>query len=222
MRASLALRALIGTLAGTAYITTDFRLAFWFLVAGAVLDFIIQCLPPDTEIKDGTKVLVVLFLAGAFWLSGCGSVRPVASSVSTDTTITTYKRVDIKVAGAKVVHGINLDSLFAEGRKAREQYVRDSTAAALSGKLLPAPNPQIHTIVDPQSKAQLTYWLDQYGKLQLGCESKDQTIQALVAENNRLRQETKTVTFTEFKTPVWNYILMLMLGAALVLSLFKR
>ena len=33
---------------GVAYFQNDLKAAFWFLVAGAGIDFIIQCLDPDT------------------------------------------------------------------------------------------------------------------------------------------------------------------------------
>ena len=224
MRISLALRALIGTIATAAYIQADVRLAFWFLVAGAVLDFTLQLLPPDTEIKSGAKILVVLVSVALLWFSGCKVVRPVTSSeVVLDTTETHYKPVDIQLKGAKVTQIVNVDSLFQAWEGRFKQYLKDSAEAVATGKPLPkAPVSIPQTVTDPQTKAQLTYWIDQFGKLQVSCESKDQTVQVLVAEINRLRKEVKTVVIPEYKTPVWNYIVIVLLAAALILSLFKR
>lgn len=43
LKVSLALRALVGTLAGAAYYQNNGKAAFWFLVAGAIVDFFINC-----------------------------------------------------------------------------------------------------------------------------------------------------------------------------------
>lgn len=43
LRISLALRGLVGTIAGATYFNGNETAAFWFLVAGAVIDFFINC-----------------------------------------------------------------------------------------------------------------------------------------------------------------------------------
>lgn len=224
IRASLALRALIGTVATAAYVQNDVRLAFWFLVAGAGLDFVIQLLPPDTKIKPGAKILVVLVSVALIWFSGCKTLHPATSSVVvTDTTVIKYKPVDVTVKGAKVTQAVNVDSLFGAWLATSKEYSRDSAKAVKAGKPIPpAPVAPARTVSDPQTKAQLTYWIDQFGKLQVSCESKDQTVQILVAEINRLRHEVKTVVKTEYKTPNWNYVVIVLLAAALVLTIIKR
>lgn len=44
LKVSLALRAMVGTIAGAAYFQNNHTAAFWFLVAGAVIDFFINCI----------------------------------------------------------------------------------------------------------------------------------------------------------------------------------
>jgi hypothetical protein len=38
---------MVATVSGAAYFQNDLKAAFWFLVAGAGIDFIIQCLDPN-------------------------------------------------------------------------------------------------------------------------------------------------------------------------------
>jgi hypothetical protein len=49
LKVSLALRGMVATVSGAAYFQNDLKAAFWFLVAGAGIDFIIQCLEPNTN-----------------------------------------------------------------------------------------------------------------------------------------------------------------------------
>ena len=49
LKISLALRGMVATISGAAYFQNDLKAAFWFLVAGAAVDFFIQCLDPDAE-----------------------------------------------------------------------------------------------------------------------------------------------------------------------------
>lgn len=47
MKISLALRGMVATISGAAYFQNDLKVAFWFLVAGATVDFFIQCIDPN-------------------------------------------------------------------------------------------------------------------------------------------------------------------------------
>ena len=49
LKISLALRGMVATISGAAYFQNDLKAAFWFLVAGAGIEFIIQCIEPDTN-----------------------------------------------------------------------------------------------------------------------------------------------------------------------------
>jgi hypothetical protein len=244
------LKGIIALASGTAFIQGEAKICFYVLIGGAALDGLLQLLPADTniDVKPGAKALflVVCLSAVAASFTGCWSQRPVVEHSVIDTTVTTYKPVDYQYKGATVHAGLKLDSLFKAALIARDQfkedsitnsqiiarYKADSAKAAQTGKPLPQapvminPQPVVKYVTDPQTKAQLSYWIDKYGKFQLGCESKDQTIQMLVAQVNRLRSDTTKTTVTVFKIPkfIW-YILVpsLILNAlALLLWYLKK
>lgn len=222
VKLSLALRTFIGTISTAAYFQDKPDLAFWLLVSGALIDLLLQMLPENTETKDGTKTLFLIgwLIATAVLLTGCKVLRPATDSSLVDTTTVNYKTVAVDVKGAKVAQAINYDSLFGVWAQKYKQYQLDSAKAQQTGK--PAPQrPELpkQTLTDPLTKAQLTYWIDAFGKLQVGCESKDQTIQMLVAETNRLRSEKQKVTVVDYKTPQWNWILISVLATLLLISL---
>lgn len=232
-RLLLWVKGIIGTVSISAFIQGDPKFSFWFLIGGGVIDGLLQLLPTNTnaDLKPGAKalLLVVFLSAVAATFTGCWSQRPVVEHTVTDTTTTTYKTQDIQYKGAKVVQGLNIDSLMHVALMNRDQYRKDSAsnaqaiakykldsvAAVKAGKAAPAApvlipeKPITRYVTDPQTKAQLSYWIDQYGKLQVGCESKDQTMQVLVAQVNRLRSDTTKQTVTVYKTPkyIW-YILV--------------
>lgn len=242
------LKGIIGMISVSAFIQGDPKFSFWFLIAGGVVDGILQLLPADAEVKPGAKAL--LFIVGLFMsasmFTGCFSKRSVTEHSVIDTTSVSYKQVDYQYKGAKVTAGLNIDSLYkaalAEKQLEKQdsidfakklaQYVNDSTTAVANHK--PLPVKPVDTVIykkqyvtDPQTKAQLSYWVDQYGKLQVGCESKDQTLQLMVAEVNRLRSEVdkKTTTITVFKVPAWLWYVLagsVLLNIILIgLRLFK-
>lgn len=242
---SLWLRGVIGTLSLSAYVQNDIKIGFYLLIAGALIDLLLQLLPPDTEVKPGAKVL--LFVVGlsaiATTMVGCLAKRPLVEHSYKDTTSVTYKQVDYHYQGAKVTTGLNLDSLFKAALVAKEQhredstlraeslvkYKADSTAAVKAGKSvppapkLPVAKPSKSYVTDPETKAQLSYWVDQYGKLQLGCESKDKTLQMLVAQVNRLQQEKTKIIQTVYRVPKWMwYLLIASLLVNLALIIYAR
>lgn len=49
LKISLALRGMVATISGAAYFQNDLKAAFWFLVAGAGIEFFIQCIEPNTN-----------------------------------------------------------------------------------------------------------------------------------------------------------------------------
>lgn len=160
-------------------------------------------------------VLVILSL---FILTGCKTVKPGTDYSKTDTTSIKYVPVDVAVKGAKVGAALNIDSLLQVAVQKRAKYLKDSIAAALAGKPLPKPPKETKVVTDPATKAQLTYWIDQYGRLQIGCESKDQTINLLVAEVTRLSKEVTKKTEIVKETPKWNGNLITVLSVLLVIS----
>jgi hypothetical protein len=234
----LALRALITTVAGTGLIQGDVKMAFYVVIAGGILDFILQNLPPDNNagpnagpasISPAKIVAPLIALLLLFCVTSCTVVKPQVDRTKTDSTYTTYKQVDIKLTGAKVYAGLNLDSLYHVALMNKDQYKddsiarlnvelkykQDSIAALKADKPIPQrpvyiPSPPVKQYVtDPQTKAQLSYWIDAYGKFQISCEAKDQTIQTLQAQVNKLTTDKTVTVSVVYKTPAWNKFLML-------------
>lgn len=168
------------------------------------------------------KILTLSFLLLLF-VSSCKIIRPGVDTEKSESTDINYKQHNIDVKGAKVGSSIDFDSLKNEVAKQKArlaQYQLDSAKAVADGKPLPSkPKENKSTFTDPQSKAQLTYWLDEYGKLQLSCESKDQTVSFLAAEVTRLSKEVTKKTEVAYQTPVWNWILISVLSTLLIISI---
>lgn len=196
LKISLALRAMVGTIAGAAYFQDNKNAAFWFLVGGAAIEFFIQCLQPSKEDVNKTASMLILLVAGsALFLSGCRSTKE-SSSSRIDTTYITYKPVDMQVKGSSVSASTNIDSLLTAFRASLPAQGHDSTIIKEHWNTTPV------IITDSSSKIQLKYWVDQYGKLVMECTSKDQTIQMLVAQVNKLSKENHTETIIKYK-PNW-------------------
>jgi len=233
-------KGLIGTAAATTFIQNDVKTSFYLMIAGAVITGLLECLPPDKPGDNSgngsaTGGVAMAMLAGLLMLAfaGCTVVKPEVDRTKTDTTVTSYSQVDLFVKGAKVVAGINMDSLYHAALMARDQrkddslaqlkmelkYKQDSIAALQANKPLPPkpvfiPSPpQIRYKTDPDTKAQLSYWIDQYGQLNLGCESKDKTIQTLQAQVTKLTKDTTVTTKVVTQTPAWNKLIMILEGA---------
>jgi hypothetical protein len=246
---AIKLKILIGLCAASAFIQNDPKLSFYFMLAGFALNELLELFPPDvtsTEVKTaGTVSLVLALVAAGFF--GCTVIKPKVNTTKTDSTYTTYKQVTVDVKGAKVGAGLNLDSLYKalliakdqrmddslSNLKAENKYKTDSIAALKANKPLPPKPvfikspPDVRYVTDPQTKAQLSYWVDRYGKLQLGCESKDQLVQTLVAQVNTLHKQVTTTTQVAKITPAWAWVIMaveavLLLIVMVLLQLERR
>ena len=234
---SLVLRGLVTALTTNAYVQGNVKMAFYVLLAGAALDMLLQFLPPDDPSAPGGNISTLTGTAAAilalitFLASGCSTIKPIASTVKTDSVYTTYKQVDIKLSGAKVLKAVDVDSLLHASLQARTQqtadmnYKQDSTAAAKAHETLPAKpiniitQPIVHYFTDPETKAQLSYWIDEYGKLQLGCESKDQVVHSLQAQVNKLSSQVTTQQVIVQKTPAWNWVAICTEGVLLLICI---
>lgn len=162
-------------------------------------------------------IVLILFVLS---FSACRIIKPQTDTVKTDTTFTTYKQTEVSIAGAMVGASANLDSLKAAYERKITRYRIDSAAAAAAGKAIPQkPEPDKRTFTDPATKAQLTYWMDEYGKLQITCESKEQVVSLLTAEVTRLSKEVTKITEVAFKTPVWCWVVIGVLSTLLAISL---
>jgi len=233
---ALVLKSLIATAAGTSFVQGDIKIAFYVAVGGAVIAGLLELLPPDDPAAPaqgapsaGGVAAAMLGLFILFGISGCTVLKPEVDRTKTDTTITTYKQVALQVKGATVSAGLNLDSLYhvalmnqdirkddsIQRLNAELKYKRDSIAALKANKPIPAPPviiqapPKKQYVTDPQTKAQLAYWIDAYGKFQITCQAKDQTIQTLQAQVTKLTKDTTTTTKVVTQTPWWNKLLMI-------------
>ncbi|WEK18181.1 MAG: hypothetical protein P0Y49_15425 [Candidatus Pedobacter colombiensis] len=171
------------------------------------------------------KKLMVLGLGvTTLGILSCRSVQPVVSSVlKTDSLITTYKQESLLIKGAKVEERLDLDSLILVARSVRAAYLKDSVLAVREGReVVRTMSTAIREFTDPSTKAALSYWIDEYGRLNIGCESKDQTIQLLIAQVKQLQKEITTAQKIEYKTPWYNYLIILTLLAALLLTIIKK
>jgi len=235
------LKATIAGLTTSAYVQGNIKLAMYVLIAGGLVDLLLQFLPPDEPGKpnQGNGIITAIALVMVlFTFTSCRIIKPEVDTTKTDSTYTTFKQIDIKVAGAKVHKGLDLDSLFRASLmqrdqrradsianlKAELQFKKDSIAALKAGKPIPPapvlipPKPNVQYVTDPQTKAQLSYWIDEYGKLQLGCESKDQVVSTLQAQVNKLTKQVTTQKLIVPETPKWNYIAMAVLATLLIIS----
>lgn len=166
----------------------------------------------------------ILLISVSLLVFSCKSQAPlVTGTVHKDSTAVDYKQQTMVITGAKVTQTLNMDSLIKVYLVKRDQYIKDSINAVKTGKPVPEkPKPDVQYLTDPQTKAQLSYWIDQYGKLNVGCESKDQTIQLLVAQVKQLHQELTTAVKTEYRTPWYDYLIIIGLIGVLILVILKK
>lgn len=206
LKASLALRAMIGAIATAAY-TYNATVAFWCLVAGAALDFILQCTGKDDEPPRAGQIAgVVLVAATALLMTGCRTVKLERTHERTDSTWVTQKLLTLPVPGG-TTKALNMDSLRAVL----------GGAAAGSCPLNPPPAGQVgkvYTVKDTSGRAELRYWMNAAGQIEAECAAKDTTLQELINENNRLVRDKQTEVKTVTKTPAWAWLLL----SALALS----
>lgn len=153
-------------------------------------------------------------------LFSCKVVKPEKSYSKTDSVYFKMSPVDVPVKGATVGASVNLDSLKAAYQAKIDQYRIDSAYAAARGDLPPPlPPEEKQSVTDPKTKAQLTYWIDQFGKLQMTCESKDQVVTMLTAEITRLTREVTNQKQLVKEIPGWAVALFGVLGTLLLISL---
>lgn len=208
LKISLAMKGFIGSISAAAFFDGNKNAAFWFLVGGAFIDFLIQCMDNNGKGTSGKGAAVIIGVLMFSCLS-CNLPKHINSSSIQDSTWTNYKPVDIKVTGAAVVSGFNLDSVVMAIRsrlpvtgQQGNTNIDSLLNAAVSAMLEELKELPPKVVTDPESKVQLKYWYDQYGKLNMECSSKDQTIQMLVAEINKLTKERRVETVVK-EVQVW-------------------
>jgi hypothetical protein len=237
------LKAMAAMMVGSAYIQGEVKLCFYIMLITGILDGLLQLLPPDAgdkgaAVPPAATALLLLCLFAA----SCSVIKPGTNTTSVDSTVTVFKPVDFKVIGAKVTKGIDMDSLYHAALMARDQrladslaylqlrnkWLSDSLAAAKANKPLPPKpvyipaKPKIQYVTDPQTKAQLSYYIDAFGRLNMGCEAKDRTIQVLQQTVTRLQKQVSQTTQIAYKTPWYNWLLIGVFAALLCISLIKN
>jgi len=170
------------------------------------------------KVADSTEAAKLVIIGFAFiFLSGCKVVKPEVDNSYTkkDTTITNYVPVDVHYQGASVGAAFNYDSamtlMFTKWVKmlpvAQQSLNMDSLYKIFKGSLKTG---EKQTITDPETKVQLQYWVDEFGKLQMTCTSKDKTIQMMVAQITKLTEEVTKQKKIEvvYKMPSWGWIVI--------------
>src|SRR5690606_26152898 len=144
---------------------------------------------------------IIMCLVLAIDLVGCKSAKPIVNQhIIKDSTIINYVPVEVPVPGQMATGEVNLDSLLNLLKQNKPIEINKN-------------------IPSSDGKMNLKYWIDELGKLQIRCETQDYVLNVLAQEITRIRneQKTETVIHTEHQTPFWNYLLMVLLGAALII-----
>lgn len=176
------------------------------------------------------KTTMVLAIVATAVLASCTIVKPTTTETKskTDSTIVTNTPVNFKYEGATVQAKVNYDSLVKIAFEKWKQQLPvsvantnnvDSLLKAFKASLkLPASPKQV--VTDSSSKAELQWWIDEYGTLTMSCTSKDQTIQLMTTEITRLTKEVieaKKVQVIK-EMPNWGWIVIGMLSTLLLVA----
>lgn len=126
-----------------------------------------------------------------------GCVPKVITNTVTETKTTTIKERDTTFIyqGASVGTGVNLDSII--------NVLSMQFKQGLNGVETK------RTFVDPQTKVKLSFWMDEYGRLQADCSSKDSAWSAKLQDviTNYEKQTSQTQIIRERFIPLWFKIL---------------
>ncbi|TAG31876.1 MAG: hypothetical protein EAZ35_02170 [Sphingobacteriia bacterium] len=164
--------------------------------------------------KKDSSNSTVLVLCIALIITSCKTSKPTNVSFyeKKDTTEVSYKQVQFKVEGGSVQSQINLDSIlnvFAlKIVKSQPQGTPTLNVDSLVSQMKKALFLQKPvTTSDKNDKAELRFWFDQYGRVQINCISKDQTIHLLAAEVKKLQtiiQKNESIE-VEYKMPWYGW-----------------
>lgn len=165
---------------------------------------------PDTDDVNGgyrntLKTIILLVAMGVLCSSCSKKTLDVNREYSyTDSSWKTYVEQLLKVKGG-ATPATNMDSL----KKMLQAYLAQQNAYNPEhpgvNTLPPNITNQIYTIPDTSGNYELQYWMSSTGELMARCVGKDQTINMLVEQNNRLieRLETTKEVKTVTRLPTW-------------------
>ncbi len=140
-------------------------------------------------------VLILLALLQIVMFTGC--VPKVITNTVTETKTVTIKERDTTFVyeGASVGTGVNLDSII---NVLSMQYKQGLNGVETK-----------RTYTDPQTKVKLSFWMDEYGRLQADCTSKDSAWSAKLQDviTNYEKETKQTQIIRERFIPLWFKIL---------------
>lgn len=177
---------------------------------------------------DAITAIAAIIIAACMFTSCSPKITASESHIVTDTTTVKYKPVEVKIKGSSVTGELNVDSLlnalktnlqklnetnFSNEKTIAQQAIDFEKVFTDFKKGIKPSTPVV--ITDTSGRVQLKYWYDSFGKLQMECGTKDQTINLLVAEITRMRNEINSKQTVIYRTrPVW--LTWLFMGMALI------
>lgn len=212
LRISLALRLLVGTISGASYFDGNKDAAFWFLVAGAVIEFFIQCqTPSDNNRPPYIQKMLLLVLGCSFLFCACNrKTYDHLETSKTDSSWTTKQPVNVPVKGG-ATPGVNMDSV----KRLLDWYMINQGKNGVP-QMVYVDKP--FAVPDTSGMYELRYWMDATGQLFAQCVGKDQVISTLVDQNNRLVKESskQVIERVKEKVPKWAWWTMGVMALLLI------
>lgn len=247
-RALLALKAMMGTIGGAAYFQGSPQAGFWLLVSGAAIDFLVTLFSDGTDdqnTKGNTPSYIekaLVFIGVVLLLSSCAGSKKSHStffeSKTTDSSWIEKKSVPVPVRGSTTA-GVNLDSLKKALLSSVQPGMNLDSFRQILTQAMNQPGANVDSLMgvmqkmyakllnkfnyisDTSGKLFMKYWVDSMGNLMAQCEQKDQIVQALVDQNNRLiKQNQVTKEETYKKVYRWPPFMWWILAAAIVVVLY--
>lgn len=172
---------------------------------------------PNDALEKNT-ILIIAVISATALLSSCTVVKPGndTSYTKTDSTQVVYKPIIVPVKGATVYNHIDYDSLYKAWLKTIPENQKVNIDSLFNEFKKSLKKDTVRT-TDPFTKAELKYWFDEHGKLQIQCTAKDRELQLMQAEIIKLTTEKskQTTTVVQYKMTWWGWICV---GWALILT----
>ncbi len=233
LRLSLALRAAIGVLSMGSYFNEREELAFWLLIAGAVIEFFIQLFSGDDDYNYPSgnypsgdngrgypsymnRVLVFILVAVMF--TSCVAKKKIireATSETIDSSWTEKISVDVPVKGG-ATPAVNIDSL----KKVFKALLTPANGKA--GTLPPEIANYYYSVPDTSGRLEMRFWINATGDLIATCNLRDSMYKVEVEQKNRLIKQLKTEKenkhTVKYRVPLWCWIVLAAFLLAIVFS----
>ena len=131
---------------------------------------------------------IILVILSALLLGACTIIKPTEHTETSDVKTITLIDTTFIYTGSFINNSQQIDSIYELllQKKADNPNLKSSE--------------NIVKYTDPESKVQLSFWIDEYGKLQAKCESKDaqfmaqlQSIEHKIIQNKTVIKEKKNI-----------------------------